>query len=67
MWLMSAIKLGVKLGPTLKHATQSIARVDPQWFKLRPRLSKYSHLKVYLERHVILSHFRNVNILVDIT
>jgi len=67
MRLMSATKLGVKPDPTLKHVTQSTIGVGPQLFRLRPRLSKYSYLKVYLEGHVILSHFRNVNILVDIT
>jgi len=67
MRLMSATKLGIKPDPTLKHVTQSTIGVSPQQFRLRPKLSKYSHLKLYLEGHVILSRFRNVNILVDVT
>ncbi len=36
------------------------------WFELEPQLDESQHLKVYLEGHVTLPHFSDVNILVDV-
>lgn len=67
MWLMNLSNLGVEPSPTLKFITQVIMGATPQWSRFGPRLSEPPHLRVHLERHVTIPHFRNVSIFVDIS
>ncbi len=67
MQLVNVVKLKVKPNPTLKLTTQAATKATPQWPKLGPQLSESFHLKVCLEGHVTLPHFRDVNIFIDVT
>jgi hypothetical protein len=60
-----SIKLRVTPSPTLRLVTQAAMGATPWWFKLGPRLCE--SLKAHVEGHVILPHFRDVNVLVDVT
>jgi hypothetical protein len=42
-------------------------KATPQWPKLGPQLGESFHLKVRLEGHVTLPHFKDVNIFIDVT
>jgi hypothetical protein len=66
MQLMNVVKPGVKPNPTLKIATQFTMGVALQWFRFGPWLGESSHLKVCLEGHVTLLHFKDVKIFIDI-
>jgi hypothetical protein len=66
MRLMSVVKLRSKSNRTLRFAIQAGMGAAPQWFGLGPQLGESFHLRVHLERHVTLPHFRDVNILVDV-
>jgi hypothetical protein len=66
MQLMSVVKLRIKLNPTLRFAIQAAMGAAPQWVGLGPQLAESFHLRVHLEGHVTLPHFRDVNILVDV-
>jgi hypothetical protein len=66
MRLMNVVKPRVKPSPTLRHAIQATMGAAMQWFGFRPQLGESFHLRVHLEGHVTLPHFRNVNIFVDV-
>ncbi len=59
------IKPGVELNPTFKLTTQAITGATPRCSKLGPQLNEPPHFMIYLERHVTLPHFRDVNIIID--
>lgn len=67
MQVMSDVKLGVESNPTLIFVTQFITKATLWWSKLGPWLNELPHLGFHLERHVILPHYRDVNIFVDVT
>jgi hypothetical protein len=61
------VKLGVEPNPTLRLITQATTWATPWWSELGFRLSKPPHLRVRLEGHVTLPHFRNVNVLTNVS
>jgi len=63
---MNVVKLRVKPSPTLRLAIQAAMGATIQWFGVKPQLGESFHLKVHLEGHVTLPHFKDVNILVDV-
>jgi hypothetical protein len=60
------VKLEIEPNPTLRFSTQATMGAAPWWSRLGPRLGEPLHLKVRLEWHVTLPHFKDVNILVDV-
>jgi hypothetical protein len=59
-------KQKVELSPTHRFVTQATTRAALQWSKLGRKLGEPPHLRVRLEGHVTLPHFKNVNIFVDV-
>lgn len=51
---------------TLRFITQFVMKATLRWSKLGPWLIELPHLGFHLERHVILPHYRDVNIFVDV-
>lgn len=51
MWLMNAIKPGIKPNPTLRLNTQATG-VTPWWSRIEPVLGESSHLRVHPEGYV---------------
>ncbi len=62
-----SIKLRVETNPTLRLITQVATKATPQWFGFGPWQSEPPHLRVHLEGHVTLPHFKDVNIFVDVS
>jgi len=62
-----SIKLRVEPSPTFKLVTQATMGATPGWSRLGPKLNEPPLFTIYLKRHVVLPHFRDVNIFVDIS
>lgn len=67
MRVVSDVKRGVEPNTTLRFITQFVMKATLRWSKLGPWLIELPHLGFHLERHVILPHYRDVNIFVDVT
>ncbi len=61
-----SIKPRVEPSPTLRFTTQATTGVTPRWSRLGSQLNEPPHSTVYPEGHVTLSHFKDVNFLVDV-
>jgi hypothetical protein len=61
------VKPVIEPNPTFRLITQATMGATPWWFGLGLQLNESSHLRVCSKGHIIVPHFRDVNVFIDVT